>query len=328
MPKGAKKIFKPTPIAKLKRNAAMMGVISEDNLSNSTFDPCAFRQTIATEIRVQLYPWTLGYPSNIRDDGYGKWNREKEENEDEWIDIWEDELQELNDLFVDAHSAKIRDITADGDVLQKEKEKEKVEEKEKEKEKEEEEEEEEEEKENWWDEEDEKEWAKQSQEMKEKCQQFREAIEISNSVESSIFNATIEKEMARTRNTTKLHWNNVEIVSKYNVIMKSVLFNIMDSNCLLRDRIVSGEVLAHTVGSLTYYEMNPELWAEKIAAKLEVDKNKFQKKEVGSTKMFTCISPTCLSTNCTTYSLQTRSADEPATIFITCVVCGTEFSEG
>ena len=39
-----------------------------------------------------------------------------------------------------------------------------------------------------------------------------------------------------------------------------------------------------------------------------------------STDMFTCRK--CKSKKCSYYELQTRSADEPSTIFVTCLECG------
>ena len=40
----------------------------------------------------------------------------------------------------------------------------------------------------------------------------------------------------------------------------------------------------------------------------------------GNTDMFTCYK--CKSTNCSYYQLQTRSADEPMTTYVTCLECG------
>ena len=50
------------------------------------------------------------------------------------------------------------------------------------------------------------------------------------------------------------------------------------------------------------------------------DSHRFDKKVQASTDMFKCRK--CKSKNCTFYELQTRSADEPATIFVTCLDCG------
>ena len=47
----------------------------------------------------------------------------------------------------------------------------------------------------------------------------------------------------------------------------------------------------------------------------------FKAKKISETQVqFTCSK--CKSKKCTYYEMQTRSADEPATIFITCLDCG------
>ena len=51
-----------------------------------------------------------------------------------------------------------------------------------------------------------------------------------------------------------------------------------------------------------------------------VDENKYDTQLVARTDMFTC--GKCKSKRCTYYTMQTRSADEPETIFITCLDCG------
>lgn len=43
---------------------------------------------------------------------------------------------------------------------------------------------------------------------------------------------------------------------------------------------------------------------------------------------FTCRDKTCGSKKCYFYQLQTRSADEPMTCFITCVKCGKRYTQG
>ena len=43
------------------------------------------------------------------------------------------------------------------------------------------------------------------------------------------------------------------------------------------------------------------------------------------TDSFTCRK--CRSKKCTYYELQTRSADEPMTLFITCIDCGTKWKQ-
>jgi transcription elongation factor S-II len=80
------------------------------------------------------------------------------------------------------------------------------------------------------------------------------------------------------------------------------------------------ELLPQTFAMMTHQEMNPAHWRTLIDQKIKRDANKFTTNIQASTDMFTC--KKCKSKRCTYYELQTRSADEPATIFVTCLDCG------
>jgi transcription elongation factor S-II len=85
-------------------------------------------------------------------------------------------------------------------------------------------------------------------------------------------------------------------------------------------QVKNGDITPQTVVFMTHQEMNPDHWRTLIEQKVKRDANKFNKKVQASTDMFTC--KKCRSKECTYYELQTRSADEPATIFVTCLTCG------
>ena len=71
---------------------------------------------------------------------------------------------------------------------------------------------------------------------------------------------------------------------------------------------------------MTHQDMNPNMWAKIIEDKKNRDKNKYELKIEASTDLFTCRA--CKSNKCTYTQLQTRSADEPMTTFVTCLECG------
>jgi transcription elongation factor S-II len=83
--------------------------------------------------------------------------------------------------------------------------------------------------------------------------------------------------------------------------------------------LCSGEILPQGIAFMTHQEFQPEKWNPLIEKKTKRDASKCDKKVGASTAMFTC--SRCKSKNCTYYEMQTRSADEPATIFITCLNC-------
>jgi len=71
---------------------------------------------------------------------------------------------------------------------------------------------------------------------------------------------------------------------------------------------------------MTHQELDANMWKELIDKKIKRDDSKFNVNIESSTSLFTC--KKCGSKKCTYYELQIRSADEPATIFITCLECG------
>lgn len=85
-------------------------------------------------------------------------------------------------------------------------------------------------------------------------------------------------------------------------------------------QLKNNEILPQTLAFMTHQEMNPQQWKTIIEKKIIRDANKYTNNVQASTDMFICRK--CKSKKCTYYELQTRSADEPATIFVTCLDCG------
>ena len=74
---------------------------------------------------------------------------------------------------------------------------------------------------------------------------------------------------------------------------------------------------------MTHQEMNPKIWKHLIEAKIKRDKNLGEIDISAATDEFKCYK--CKKRLCTYYQLQTRSADEPMTTFITCLSCGNRW---
>jgi DNA-directed RNA polymerase subunit M/transcription elongation factor TFIIS len=71
---------------------------------------------------------------------------------------------------------------------------------------------------------------------------------------------------------------------------------------------------------MSHQEMDPERWKSLIQAKSIRDQNKYEQNSEATTDTYVCRK--CKSNKCTYYQLQTRSADEPMTDFVTCIKCG------
>jgi transcription elongation factor S-II len=134
-------------------------------------------------------------------------------------------------------------------------------------------------------------------------------------LEKGVFNYAIQE--ANFRKIVK-KWDNVAFVQLYLDRLRTIYMNLKNPNLL--QLVQCGELTPQTLAFMTHQEMNPEHWKEAIDRKIKRNASKYTSNMEASTDMFTCRK--CKSKRCTYYELQTRSADEPATVFITCLDCG------
>lgn len=137
-------------------------------------------------------------------------------------------------------------------------------------------------------------------------------------LEKGIYNFSL-KEATNKKLTKK--WDNPLFVRIYLDRLKTIYYNLDNSS--LVDMIKTKKVRAHEVAFMTHQEMDPERWSCLIEAKIKRDKKKYETRMVAATDTFTCRN--CKSNECTYYQLQTRSADEPMTTFVTCINCGNKW---
>ena len=83
------------------------------------------------------------------------------------------------------------------------------------------------------------------------------------------------------------------------------------------------EIKARDTGKMNHQELSPDKWEELIQQKKEKDENRYAPKLEANTDNYTCRK--CKSRECSYYQLQTRSADEPMTTYVTCVKCGNRW---
>lgn len=143
---------------------------------------------------------------------------------------------------------------------------------------------------------------------------------ISINLEKGIFNYTIQT--SDKRNLIK-KWNNELFLIIYIEKLKMVLFNLKNETIL--NKLINKEIKAHELAFMTHEELRPDIWNQLIELKKIKDENKFSPKLEASTDDFTCSK--CKSKQCTHYQLQTRSADEPMTTFVTCINCGNRWRQ-
>ena len=134
-------------------------------------------------------------------------------------------------------------------------------------------------------------------------------------IEIGVFNFAIKE--ANARKIVK-KWDNPHFVQLYNDRMRSLYINLKNPDFI--NQIKTKDITTKQLLSMTHQEMNPDHWKEYIERKVKRDMSKLNTNVEASTDMFTC--KKCKSNRCTYYELQTRSADEPTTVFITCLDCG------
>ena len=134
-------------------------------------------------------------------------------------------------------------------------------------------------------------------------------------LEKGIYNYAIKE--ANTKKIIK-KWDNIYFTQLYIDRLRSIFINL--KNPLFQELIKTDELTPQTIAFMTHQEMNPERWRVLINNKMIRDASKYVTNIAASTDMYTC--KKCKSKKCTYYELQTRSADEPATIFVTCLDCG------
>ena len=141
---------------------------------------------------------------------------------------------------------------------------------------------------------------------------------ISLNLEKGIYNYAIKQ--ADERNIVK-KWDNSHFIHIYLDKLRSIYNNLKNEGLL--KRLLSKEFKAHELAFMTHQDMSPEKWKQLIEDKKIRDENKYAPKLEASTDNFTCRK--CKSKECTYYQLQTRSADEPMTTFVTCIKCSARW---
>ena len=132
------------------------------------------------------------------------------------------------------------------------------------------------------------------------------------------------------KNYIARNWKTPQFVEIYRQTVCSVLSNIHpDSpvkNPRLLHRVKDGEFPLYHIPSMSSYDMFPEKWFELKDKLLQREQKILEGNKSRATDQFKC--RRCGKRECTYYELQTRSADEPMTCFISCLNCGKEWRQG
>jgi len=147
-------------------------------------------------------------------------------------------------------------------------------------------------------------------------------LEYPEIIEKSIYNYTIrearEKKIERT-------WNNKLFVFLYKKNYSKVYSNVATNKnaAFVMKKLKYGYWEPANIISMSHEELYPDMWEDFIIKnKKKMDLLSLDNKQQGS-NMFKC--GRCKKHNCTYFQLQTRSADEPMTTFVTCLECNNRW---
>ena len=146
-------------------------------------------------------------------------------------------------------------------------------------------------------------------------------------IEIGIFNWTIEQcNIKRMVN----NWKNPRFQDIYLEKARSVVTNLDKESYLgngnLADRVERGEFLPHQLPFMKPENVFPDRWKETIDAYFKRTEYSYENHEMAMTDQFKC--GKCKSRQCVYREMQTRSADESATIFVRCCNCGATWKIG
>jgi transcription elongation factor S-II len=145
-----------------------------------------------------------------------------------------------------------------------------------------------------------------------------------NSLELGIFRSTME---TCRMNDCWRRWENPEFQAHYEVIARRTITNL-DPTSYVKNKELLPNILSKTlsieeVPFLPMTELFPEKWKAMVEHQVKQETQALEGEKDMATDMFKCTR--CGKRQCTYYELQTRSADEPMTVFIRCISCGKQW---
>ena len=123
-------------------------------------------------------------------------------------------------------------------------------------------------------------------------------------IEKSIFNFSLQYS---NDNNIEKSWKNNIFIHLYKQKYTSIMLDL-NSNKDLLNKIENKDILSKNLAFLSAKDINPDKWKPVEFIDDNIEDGIFQCRK-------------CKSRKTTYYSLQTRSADEPMTNFITCIEC-------
>lgn len=146
------------------------------------------------------------------------------------------------------------------------------------------------------------------------------------SLESIIFQITYE---SANKHDIRKCWGVTPFQDSYLANARRIIGNLNPhsyiQNKSLWERYNSKELTLEQIARQNYYELFPEHWEKLVDHQAKRERIQLEGDFSRATEKWQCNG--CKMRKCTYYELQTRSADEPMTIFIHCLNCGKRWTQ-
>ena len=145
-------------------------------------------------------------------------------------------------------------------------------------------------------------------------------------IEKSIYNYIIK--LSKNKNIER-SWNNDIFRNLYLSKVRSIYSNLKSDSYIQNKNFLTlvknNKIDIKNIATMSVYDIFPENWKEILELKSKKDKLKYELKPEAMTDAFKCRK--CGSRSTSYYEVQTRSADEPMTQFITCLNCKNRWKQ-
>lgn len=139
-----------------------------------------------------------------------------------------------------------------------------------------------------------------------------------SNIEKSIYNTTLRH---CRKNDVPLTWGNKYLRDIFSKTYRKVVYNlfICPNHQYLLDKIKNKEIDPKDVASMSHYELDKDTWDDIHQENIDIIIKMMEKEEIKDDGILCC--PKCKSFKTTSEQKQTRSADEPMTVFARCGKC-------
>jgi transcription elongation factor S-II len=156
---------------------------------------------------------------------------------------------------------------------------------------------------------------------------LKDIVESKNiELESHIYKKSLE---TADKNDIRKVWTNEGFRDVYFAVARRIIGNMMPNSYIgnkgLYQRYKEGEITLEQLVNFNYYELYPEVWQQMVDRQAKKERIQLEGDFSRATDKWMCNG--CKMRKCTYYELQTRSADEPMTIFIHCLNCGKRWTQ-